>query len=251
MTEQQWLTSTNPAELVAFLGERITDGHQRLYFEACRKERDAEYSRTKNSDWEVPAALRAEILRDIVGNPFVIIESKSILGGYIRDRNPVTRLGERLARFDDAWLQWNDGTIPLMVDAMMNEECQCGGSGIAAVGIYDDGECYSCPMCYKGRIPRAEPQWGMMPVIADALEEAGCRDQYILDHLRDAKCECSIPFEGQTNVVPGSIFVGWGHSWQPCSTCKGTGRIKRRHWRGCHVVELLTPSRGSARCLAR
>ena len=261
MTEQQWLTSTNPAEMVAFLGERITDEHQRLYFEACRKERDAEYSRAKNSDWEVPAALRADILRDIVGNPFVIIESKSILGGYIRDRNPVTRLGERLARFDDAWLQWNDGTIPKMVDAMMNEDCdKCIiRRGERYVFAGPDSHWEPCG-CTNGRIPRAEPRWEMMLEIADALEEgAGCREQAILEHLRDATCVCR-DYEWRSKYsckvcecVPDEY--GWARHGKGCFRmgdengggeenfdfdcgCNGTGRIKRRHWKGCHVIEL-------------
>jgi len=262
MTETQWFQSTNPAELVAFLGERITDEHQRLYFEACRKERDAEYSRTKNSDWEVPAALRAEILRDIVGNPFVIIESKSILGGYIRDRNPVTRLGERLARFDDAWLQWNDGTIPKMVDAMMNEECSsCSKWFDVFLKHKIEERLHGCKVCLDTRrIPRAEPRWEMMLEIADALEEgAGCREQAILEHLRDATCVCR-DYEWRSKYsckvcecVPDEY--GWARHGKGCFRmgdengggeenfdfdcgCNGTGRIKRRHWKGCHVIEL-------------
>jgi hypothetical protein len=47
------------------------------------------------------------------------------------------------------WLQWNDGCI----------------RGIAAA-IYD------------------ERDFDRMPILADALEEAGCTEQAILDHMR-------------------------------------------------------------------
>src|SRR5262249_31616753 len=48
-----------------------------------------------------------------------------------------------------AWLTWNDGTVPKVAQA-----------------IYDD---------------RA---FDRMPILADALEDAGCTDQAILDHCR-------------------------------------------------------------------
>lgn len=45
-------------------------------------------------------------------------------------------------------------------------------------------------------------------------------------------CESCKPQEGQVNRPPGMIFVGWGHGWQVCSTCGGSGveRPKRQPW---------------------
>lgn len=39
----------------------------------------------------------------------------------------------------------------------------------------------------------------------------------------ETECErCKRP-EGAVNHVRGHIFVGWGHGWQPCSACGGSG----------------------------
>jgi hypothetical protein len=65
------------------------------------------------------------LLRDIFGNPF------------------------RPVALDPAWLQWNDGTVRKMAQA-----------------IYDD---------------RA---FDRLPALADALEEAGCANRDLLDHCR-------------------------------------------------------------------
>ena len=50
---------------------------------------------------------------------------------------------------DSAWLAWNLGTIPRL-----------------ARGIYEARE------------------WASLPILADALDEAGCDDEPILRHLR-------------------------------------------------------------------
>lgn len=50
-----------------------------------------------------------------------------------------------------AMLAWKDGTVPKMAGA-----------------IYDHG------------------RWGQMPILADALEEAGCQDEAILQHCRNS-----------------------------------------------------------------
>jgi ATP-dependent Clp protease ATP-binding subunit ClpA len=52
---------------------------------------------------------------------------------------------------DPAWLSWNGGTIPKIA-----------------------------------RVIRQERRWQDLPVLADALEEAGCTDQEILGHCRQA-----------------------------------------------------------------
>lgn len=67
----------------------------------------------------------ADLLRCVFGNPF------------------------RPARFDPAWLAWNDGIIPKLAQA-----------------IYD------------------ERAYDRLPILGDALEEAGCADDRVLSHLR-------------------------------------------------------------------
>jgi hypothetical protein len=68
---------------------------------------------------------QAELLREIVGNPF------------------------RLVRPDPAWLRWNHRTLPAMAEAI-----------------------------YTART------FQQLPLLADALEEAGCTDAELLNHCR-------------------------------------------------------------------
>jgi hypothetical protein len=82
-------------------------------------------------------AVRAAVLRDIIGNPF-------------RPRPPRGRKAARLwGKELDSWLSWDDGTALKLAQA-----------------IYDD---------------RA---FDHLPILADALEEAGCTDPAILAHCR-------------------------------------------------------------------
>jgi hypothetical protein len=69
---------------------------------------------------------QADILRDLVGNPFA-----------------------PAATLDEDWLQWHDGAVARL-----------------AQGIYE------------------ERAFERMPVLGDALPEAGCRDDDVLDHCR-------------------------------------------------------------------
>lgn len=230
MTETQWLTSDNPAEMVAFLGERITD-EQRYRID------DAYQDILRGPS--LSTSLHADAIRDIVGNPFIPLaglKSAMEAGIIAVDADYPVRVfdpknnsvGWSSYEWDELdfnnarhiaasiwqrhcikpFLAWNNRTIPLMVDAMTNEKCERCQSrkGVFGRWVYNHaGSDWERCCCKNGRIPRAEPRWEMMSVIADALEEAGCRDQHIIEHLRS----------------------------------------ERRNWRGCHVVELLSQKSGS------
>lgn len=97
------------------------------------------------------------------------------------------------------WLTWNDCTVPKL-----------------ARSIYD---------------ARA---WDEMPILADALEEAGCDNEEILRHCR-----------GQERCPRCLRNSGWGvdgtQADSDCLPCKGTGWIPllSSHVRGCWVLDLL------------
>jgi len=42
-------------------------------------------------------------------------------------------------------------------------------------------------------------------------------------------CEGCRPRATDRNHPPGMIFVGWGHGWQPCKRCGGSGLERDRH----------------------
>jgi hypothetical protein len=63
----------------------------------------------------------------------------------------------RGVRLDPAWLAWNNGTVPRLAEATYTER-----------------------QLPSGHLDRTRPA-----ILADALEEAGCSDPHLLDHLRD------------------------------------------------------------------
>jgi hypothetical protein len=102
----------------------------------------------------VPPAAQAALLRDAVGNPFESAWPSAPLPDYCPACAALGGACDRhRGRLDRdrfrAWLCWRDGTVPRL-----------------AQSIYD------------GRA------FDRLPVLADALEEAGCADRAVLDHLR-------------------------------------------------------------------
>jgi len=73
----------------------------------------------------VEEAAQAAVLREIVGNPY------------------------RPVQLDPFWLAWNDGCVPNLARAMLDDR-----------------------------------RWADLPILADALEESGCDSHRLLDHLR-------------------------------------------------------------------
>jgi len=159
-------------------------------------------------------ATQANLLRDIIGNPF----------------RPLT--------VNHVWLTWNDGTIPRLAEEAYQRRCtyphRCKGlshkTGCnCASGLGAD----SCPHCHgTGTLETGELDPARLAIIADALEEAGCGEDRILRHLRRrANCETC----GNTGVgmdeYTGSVEVIGG-----CPRCGGDAGP---HVRGCWAVDLL------------
>jgi len=136
---------------------------------------------------------------------------------------------------DPALLTWNDGTVQKMVDAMMNEDCdECiirRGERYVSAGPESHWE--PC-VCTNGRIPRAEPQWDMMPFIADVLEEAGCTERSILWHLR-GQVVCSTCLAGKDRKRCRTMEGGNPNCFEGYDMSKKL----RKHRRGCWVIEAL------------
>jgi hypothetical protein len=63
----------------------------------------------------------------------------------------------RPVALDPAWFTWHEGTIPKL-----------------ARGIYEDRE-----------LPSGQLDATRLAILADALEDAGCTDQDVLNHCRD------------------------------------------------------------------
>jgi hypothetical protein len=252
MIEQTWLTSTNHAEMYTFVKDRVTERQAEAFVRACmRSEGSPGMSPYQPiSDWKqiasnwckagpqpIDRSIVADLLREIIGNPFRPIVRRE--GEFWRSNVAIPQwLWEEkpphAIEFDPAWLTWNSGTVANLVRAIMEEGCEtCKGRGWFRMPL---GSRYSCETCHgKGYVPRAEPRWEMMPILGDALEEAGCTEAAILDHLRGT--EPCLHCEGA-----GARFYDEDdrlHCKQRCDDCNGTGKRPVRHVRGCWCVELL------------
>lgn len=84
-----------------------------------------------------------------------------------------------------------------------------------------------------------ERQWGLMPVLADALEDAGCDNQAMLAHCRNDGGECP---ENYGKGHHSSIGHLTGPNWS-CKMCEGSERLPAYHARGCWVVDLILGKR--------
>ena len=101
-----------------------------------------------NADTLSPQPLKAALLRDLFGNPWRPVKLPKV-GVVLRGEQPDGFGGQIEREGYCSCLTWNDGTVPRL-----------------AQRLYD------------------ERSFAAMPILADAMEEAGCTSQDILDHCR-------------------------------------------------------------------
>lgn len=247
MTEQQWQVSTDPSEMYAFVKDRVTERQRRDFIAAVeyvwsdgKNDGVFSYEASRSSHEGVIECLRihnivsdipkwADLLREIIGNPFPAKSTK--ISEYTKD--PAFQFSA-----NPEWLTWSNATVPNLIRAMMEEECnECQiihGEHSRYVHAGPDS-CWEKCSCNNGYVTRAEPQWEMMPILGDALEEAGCAEAAILDHLRGTEPCPHCDGEGARFYDEDDRL----QCKQRCDDCNGTGKRLVRHVKGCWCVELL------------
>jgi hypothetical protein len=152
MTEAEWLACTDPTPMLEYLRGKASDRKFRLFALACYRRIWPDLPLCPLPDdlanllsWDTTTAINAiDRLIQCVG------ASRSSEGKeYCSLLHEVFGNSFRLVIIDPSWVNWHGGTIPRMAQA-----------------IYDDRS------------------FDQMPILADALEEAGCTDQDILAHCR-------------------------------------------------------------------
>jgi hypothetical protein len=185
MTEAGWLACTNPTPMLRFLRGKASDRKLRLFACGCcrqlwdrladERSRRAVEAAERYADGEIPfdeclrAADEAGAADDERGrrqNPFWAAQ---IAAGFTRAIDAARQVlpnscGRELqaallrdlfgnpfrpVAVDPAWLTWNGGTVPRLAQAIYDERC-----------------------------------FDRLPILADALEDAGCHDLAILTHCR-------------------------------------------------------------------
>ncbi len=211
MNERQWLSSSNPLELLDLFKpssqHRISDRKLRLFCVACaqlygekhtwadewadghpsgRFASDDPYSSAKS--WCAVYPLRvspqrlpevAELLRDIAGNPFKVLTLPQMrklvpIGPFEIDAGTITH-----GFSDETYCPWLTDTVKGLAEQIYQER-----------------------------------EFSLMPILGDALEDAGCTDRFILAHCRSH----------WINVAGESVL----HYNKDVP-----------HVRGCHVLDLL------------
>ncbi len=207
MTEQEWLECRHPKPMLDFLRGKASERKLRLFACFCYRRFDEYMNSDADSDGLfavdlaeayadglVTAADLADVREEIVAGLWDQCSS-AVVRHQIADRATAIPLGEvapvadafifwvesnvsrehiesevgpelaamcetlrdlvgnpfRLPVLEPAWLTWNDGTVVKLAQA-----------------IYDEGA------------------FDRLPILADALEEAGCNEPRILAHCRDA-----------------------------------------------------------------
>lgn len=165
-------------------------------------------------DHDVPSEIVCEIFRDVFGNLFCDVSLPWSLPG------------------SSQFVHWRSGE-PVSLDP----RCVCPWRTpdvlALAGGAYDSND------------------FSALPVLADALEEAGCDRHILLRHLRGEQEEHRCYRCGGSGTVRVSSFDYSG--WHPCPDCKESGYRwmprKHDHVRGCWALELLLtepPRQGDA-----
>ena len=164
MTEAEWLSCTEPNVLIRFLHDRLSARKARLFAVACcdliahqlsEKCREAVRLAELYADGQARAA-QLSAYRSPGSSGSAWVDAKSTARRATHQR-PAQRhllhevIGNpfRPVTIEAAWLTWNTGTVPRLAQVIYEERA-----------------------------------FDRLPVIADALEEAGCTDAAILGHCR-------------------------------------------------------------------
>jgi len=268
MTEQEWLTSTDPQAMLYWMLPEPAEGPEygwhtsgvrwRISYRQCRMFAIAcclaDGLTLEYADRNEAAGCLAETVPTVIpdyrdtewalrwAHPSVAHAPRAVRAALLREivGNPFRR--PQLRRVTQTpeghivdwveppltrWLAWRDGTVPALAKA-----------------IYDNRD------------------WEQLPILADALEEAGCDRVDILTHLREPPW-CPACHEGHLLGFPGKARVtrqrpkvvqdrkrsniqrGYGvdvvQDWIDCANCGGTGflLLSPAHYRGCWVLDLL------------
>jgi hypothetical protein len=179
MTESEWLACTDPRRMLEFLPRRASDRKLRLLAAACcrlvwgrltdERGRRAVEVAERYADGGVPEGERNRTwkeTRGFVGDDFcghccVADEARVLLGNVLARTSCPAATQAALLRdlfgspfrppppLNPAWLSWNGGTVVKLAQAAYDERA-----------------------------------FDRLPVLADALEDAGCTAPDILNHCR-------------------------------------------------------------------
>jgi rubredoxin len=225
MTEAEWIASNDPAAMLRYIESgRKDEGMGANYpLTPCPvrvSDRKLQlFTEACRADAFSPSAAQAAaVLRDIIGNPFRPVVCPEC-----------------------------DPEAPGLSKYWRPHPCNgCNGYGIPLSWLTPT---------VQGVARRAydEHDFAALPILADALEDAGCDNEDILSHCRGEECE-TCDGEGvrwHCKTCRGIYRVSQGEPVCPmceynrpvearlCPDCKGEKWLRGPHVRGCWAVDLL------------
>ena len=245
MNEQQWLVCEDPRAMMDLLRAKglETDEKWWHYVWACRARSGIDLDQWKAQDlvhvlntWfegdvyeiTVPLAYRCALIREIWGNPFRRVRKvEQLPKGYcliLRESDgcvitaDADRLPVKFPRYNP--IGSNEPDPPDEIGIVLEP----------TPWLFDE------PVIAMARLIHNTQDWGLMPIYADLLEDAGCDNEDVLRHARgEERCYgCSF---GESEFYPG------GGGW--CALCNQEGpRInwipaRAPHVRGCWLLDLI------------
>lgn len=220
MTADWWLTSSDPERMLEHLTtvfinrtrvnrvkNLISDRKSKLLDSAFVDHLDMNTAALVLSTLSPSAAEKAaDLLREIVGNPWKPIELDTEEWCSKCGFNPRTKLEHTICAVCHEWIV---------------QKCRWLTPGIRAFarGIYDNRD------------------WEAMPVLGDMLAEAGCESEEILQHLRKPCPYCKDADFAVGDCGTPIVYQSTKKALGSKCACKGT-RLAF-HCRGCHVLDAL------------
>jgi hypothetical protein len=214
--ESTWLSSTAPLEMLAYLKGKVSDRKLRLFACACRRQVPLLPWDGRSQGWQHVEDHPEEPV-PVEGVPSHFIPALEHAALFLSDS--VTYRPEKAL------------AASLLREIVGNPfrplpEVRAFG-GLMKIGWLTDTVLALAEPIYEERA------FDRMPILADAVEEAGCTNRDILHHCRGReRCwDCG-----------GTLGhrVGF-NDWCPCPTCQATGwmPLRSNHVRGCWVLDLI------------
>jgi hypothetical protein len=184
MTEQEWLACTNPERMIGFLKDRVSPRKSRLFAVAwCRKA----WSSLKDQDFWRYVDLAERLAEGEVSDQEGFAAVERLCQG---------RDGRYLGDWEAAMIGILDPavhpTIPAESAARFVKGRTCGGEAALFRCVFGNpfqpvGVDTAWRMPDVKRLAEAiynERAFDRLPILADALEQAGCHDNQLLGHCR-------------------------------------------------------------------
>jgi hypothetical protein len=249
MTEAQWLASTNPQEMLRFLKGKASERKLRLFACGCSWQ-----------NWDLLTDERSRKAVEMAERYADGLVGKAELAAARQKAHEATRQARdqparritvdeaEVCSFEDIAYVAEYPTretpgVPLPIQAAILRDiagnpfrpvaCADGEDSTTYPPHPDDCRCLLRSWLTRDVLGLAEAiyderAWDRMPILADALQEAGCDNEDILQHCRGWE-----PFVKQVGGFVATVDLGPRYhqvGWIP---------LQGPHVRGCHVLDLL------------